>query len=71
MKLRIKAAVHELSCWECRVTWLSWFQRLAGSTSGYSPKLSPRLERLRDVSYRRGWEDAMTQEHPPMRGSQS
>jgi len=28
--LRLRAAAHELRCWECRVTWVSWFQRLIG-----------------------------------------
>lgn len=26
---RIQAAIHELSCDECRVTWYSWLLRLA------------------------------------------
>lgn len=35
---RLKAAWHELSCWECRVTWLSWVQRLLGMKRGFTPK---------------------------------
>lgn len=35
--LRFRAAAHELRCWECRVTWRSWLQRLIGDRRGYSP----------------------------------
>ena len=35
--LRLRAARHELDCWECRVTWKSWAQRLAGIGAGYTP----------------------------------
>lgn len=40
IKLRVKAALHELSCRECRVTWRSWIQRLVGVSAGYSPKVN-------------------------------
>lgn len=38
-KLRIPAAVHEIRCSECRVTWRSWFLRLSG-LGGYEPRIS-------------------------------
>lgn len=33
----LRAALHELRCAECRVTWKSWAQRLVGIKAGYSP----------------------------------
>lgn len=36
----LRAALHELRCWECRVTWTSWAQRLIGINRGYTPHLS-------------------------------
>lgn len=42
----LKAAAHELRCWECRVTWTSWAQRLVGLKRGYSPKMSKRERAL-------------------------
>lgn len=39
---RLKAALHELRCWECRVTWTSWTQRLIGIKRGHTPNLSKR-----------------------------
>lgn len=39
---RTKAAWHELSCWECRVSWGSWIQRLLGLKAGYTPKVRKR-----------------------------
>jgi hypothetical protein len=30
LRLRVRAAVHELSCAECRVTWSGWAGRLLG-----------------------------------------
>jgi hypothetical protein len=36
---RILAAWHELRCWECRVTWRSWWQRLTGDGRGYKPNV--------------------------------
>ena len=41
---RLRAARHELRCWECRVTWTSWAQRLAGMKRGYTPRL-PKQQR--------------------------
>jgi hypothetical protein len=35
--LRVRAAIHELRCWECRVTWRSWIRRLIGDSRGYAP----------------------------------
>jgi hypothetical protein len=35
---RLVAALHELRCHECRVTWRSWLARLVGLRSGYAPK---------------------------------
>lgn len=35
--LRFRAAWHELRCWECRVTWRSWFQRVIGDPRGMTP----------------------------------
>ena len=35
--MRVKAAIHEISCKECRVTWYSWLLRLTG-IGGMSPK---------------------------------
>jgi hypothetical protein len=29
-RLRLRAAVHELRCGECRVSWRSWWRRLRG-----------------------------------------
>lgn len=34
---RLRAAVHELRCAECRVTWRSWFLRLFNRDSGFAP----------------------------------
>ena len=49
----LMAAAHELRCWECRVSWPSWAQRLVGMRRGYSPKLSKQhralVERARRV----------------------
>jgi hypothetical protein len=59
MLLRLKAAWHELSCWECRVTWTSWAQRLMGVKRGYSPRMS-RLNRALVDRARRA-EDALEQ----------
>lgn len=36
------AAAHELRCWECRVTWTSWFQRRLRMKRGFSPKVAAR-----------------------------
>lgn len=36
-KLRMKAALHEIRCTECRVTWRSWLQRILGMQRGYTP----------------------------------
>jgi hypothetical protein len=38
--IRLKAALHEMRCWECRVTWRSWAQRIIGMKRGFTPKLS-------------------------------
>lgn len=35
---RVRAAVHELRCRECRVTWRSWLARLLG-VGGMAPKV--------------------------------
>jgi hypothetical protein len=35
--LRLRAALHELRCRECRVTWRSWLQRLLGDPRGMTP----------------------------------
>jgi hypothetical protein len=43
---RLKAAAHELRCWECRVTWTSWAQRLVGLKRGQTPRLSKRARHL-------------------------
>ena len=40
----VRAALHELRCWECRVTWTSWAQRLVGMKRGHTPKL-PKQQR--------------------------
>jgi hypothetical protein len=40
--IRLKAAWHEMRCWECRVTWTSWAQRLVGLKRGQTPKMSKR-----------------------------
>lgn len=42
----VRAALHELRCWECRVTWTSWAQRLVGLKRGYTPKLSKQQRAL-------------------------
>ena len=34
---RLLAALHEVGCAECRVTWRSWFLRLVGA-GGMEPK---------------------------------
>jgi hypothetical protein len=39
IKLRVRAAIHELRCWECRVTWTSWLQRLVGIERGMTPSV--------------------------------
>jgi len=39
IRLRRKAAWHELRCLECRVTWTSWWQRLTGDGRGYAPTI--------------------------------
>lgn len=36
--LCLRAAAHELNCWECRVTWLSWLQRLLFIPAGMRPR---------------------------------
>lgn len=41
--LRYRAASHELRCSECRVTWISWLQRLVGDPRGMAP--APRRTR--------------------------
>jgi len=38
MSLRIRAALHEIRCIECRVTWRSWLARLLG-VGGMEPKV--------------------------------
>lgn len=38
--LWLRAAWHELSCRECRVTWRSWLARLVGLRNGYRPRVS-------------------------------
>lgn len=38
----LRAALHEVRCRECRVTWTSWAQRLAGMRRGMAPKLPVR-----------------------------
>lgn len=43
---RLKDAAHEVRCWECRVTWTSWTQRLAGLKRGHTPRLSKRTRHL-------------------------
>jgi len=40
----LKAALHELSCKECRVTWWSWLLRLAHA-GGMSPAAGDWLKR--------------------------
>ena len=35
--LHFEAALHELRCDECRVTWRSWLQRLVGDPRGMTP----------------------------------
>jgi hypothetical protein len=35
---RLRAAVHEIRCRECRVTWASWWQRLVGDPRGMAPR---------------------------------
>jgi hypothetical protein len=57
--LRLRAARHELRCWECRVTWRSLFQRLAGIKAGYTPTASPRLIEEMAVRRRRFEADRM------------
>ena len=50
---RAKAAIHEIRCQECRVTWISWAQRIVGIPAGMTPK-TPRtvVEReVRDVPF--------------------
>jgi hypothetical protein len=37
LRLRLSAALHELGCEECQVTWLSWWHRLIGDERGYTP----------------------------------
>lgn len=37
LRLRARAAVHELRCRECRVTWRSWALRLTGGKRGMTP----------------------------------
>lgn len=38
VKTRLRAALHELRCPECRVTWPSWLQRLAWLPGGMTPR---------------------------------
>jgi phage baseplate assembly protein gpV len=38
MPLRLQAALHEIRCQQCRVTWISWLQRLIGDKRGMSPR---------------------------------
>lgn len=33
----VRAAVHEVRCAECRVTWKSWVQRIFGIKAGFAP----------------------------------
>jgi len=40
IRLRFRAAIHEIACGECRVTWLSWLQRLAGIQRGFTPTVT-------------------------------
>jgi hypothetical protein len=35
---RLRAAVHETRCLECRVTWTSWWRRLVGDPRGMAPR---------------------------------
>src|SRR5690606_5901780 len=55
-----RAALHELRCWECRVTLTSWAQRPVGMKRGHPPKLPQqrralveRARRAADVGWRR------------------
>jgi len=38
IRITLSAALHEIRCAECRVTWSSWIARLAG-VGGMSPKV--------------------------------
>lgn len=33
----LKAAMHEVRCGECRVTWRSWWRRLNNDSRGFDP----------------------------------
>lgn len=45
---RLRAAIHELRCTQCRVTWKSWLQRLLGDHRGMTPKRpAPGLPEMR------------------------
>lgn len=47
---RLRAARHELRCAECRVTWKSWAQRLAGIGAGFTPAWAHgRINRVRKL----------------------
>ena len=50
---RAKAAIHEIRCQECRVTWMSWAQRIVGIPAGMTPKTArPVVEReVREVPF--------------------
>ena len=37
-RVRVRAALHEVRCLECRVTWLSWAQRALGLEAGFVPR---------------------------------
>lgn len=42
---RLRGAWHEARCFECRVTWRSWWQRLRGDVRGHSPVVPDRWSR--------------------------
>jgi hypothetical protein len=40
MRTRLRAAAHEITCTECRITWTSWLQRLL-HIGGMTPHTKP------------------------------
>lgn len=45
---------HEMTCWECRVTWKSWVQRNLGIQAGHSPH-GPRPDGMTWSREVKGW----------------
>lgn len=37
LSLRLRAALHETRCQECRTSWPLWYQRLCGNEGGPPP----------------------------------